>query len=48
MHIIHILFLMFSLNTDPTKNPFAPKPKATEEPYKQPYNDYYNTPTYYQ
>ncbi|VVC40786.1 Chitin binding domain [Cinara cedri] len=38
----------YDLNTDPTKNPFAPKPKATEEPYKQPYNNYYSTPKYYQ
>lgn len=39
----------FSLNTDPAKNPFTPKIKATEEPYyKQPsYDNYYQTPKYY-
>lgn len=38
---------MFRLNTDATKNPFVPKPKAPEEPYKQPYNNYYQSPKYY-
>lgn len=37
----------YELNTDATKNPFVPKPKAPEEPYKQPYNNYYQSPKYY-
>lgn len=41
------LLFTFSLNTDPTKNPYAPKPKGPEETYKQPYDDYYKTPKYY-
>lgn len=40
---------LFSLNTDPAKNPFTPKTKAPEETYyKQPsYDNYYQTPKYY-
>ncbi|XP_025194736.1 uncharacterized protein LOC112594258 [Melanaphis sacchari] len=37
----------YQLNTDATKNPFVPKPKIPEEPYKQPYDNYYQSPKYY-